>query len=93
MGEKSKNAFIIDWDGEVLLSSISTESRGVAVLFNETLDYKIIKVDNDTNGNLIMIELEIKKILCLSVIYGPNREKTDFYSDIKISGFLQMVSP
>ena len=74
MGEKNRNAFIKDWGGKVLLSSVSTESKGVAVLFNKTLDYKVIKSDHDTNGNLIILELKIQnKTFCLCVIWSKCR--------------------
>ena len=84
VGQKNRNAFIKDWGGEVLLSSVSTESRGVAVLFNKTLDYKVIRSDHDTNGNLVILELTIhNKTFCLCVLYGPNADTPGFYAGLK----------
>ena len=36
-------AFELDWDGEIIYSSVSSSARGVAVLFNPQLDYKVLK--------------------------------------------------
>ena len=90
--KKNRNAFIKDWGGEVLLSSVSTESRGVVVLFNNTFDYKIIKSDHDTNGNLIMLELKIQnKTFCLCVLHGPNADTQGSFADLKNNCSLWMV--
>ena len=54
MSSKNRTAFIKDWDGEVYLSSVSSESRGVAILFNGKLDYKVICQERDELGNFFI---------------------------------------
>ena len=41
VGQKYEASFIRDWGYEVVLSSFSSEARGVAVLFTSGLDYKV----------------------------------------------------
>ena len=84
VGDKNKTAFCKDWGSEVILSAVSTESRGVAILFNENLDYKLLSVDRDDRGNLLVLELELQlEKLLLVVIYGPNSDNPVFHNDLK----------
>ena len=62
VSSKNKTAFIRDWDGEVFLSSVSSESRGVAIIFNRKLDYKILSEEKGGSGNFLMLEIELGKI-------------------------------
>ena len=70
--------------GEVHLSSVSSDSRGVAILFNGKLEYKVLSEEKDVSGNFLMLEIELGKInLPLAVIYGPNHDSPEFYNDLK----------
>ena len=40
------------WKGEIYLSGISTNSRDVAILINNTFEYHIIETKTDTGGNM-----------------------------------------
>ena len=46
-----------EWGFEAFFSSYTTNSRGVIVLFNNTLEHKVNRVKTDKNGNLIILEL------------------------------------
>ena len=71
MSSKKKTAFIRDWD-EIYLSSVDSDSRGVAIIFNGKLDYKVISEENDSSDNFLMLEIEFGKMnLLLAVIYDP----------------------
>ena len=84
VSSKNKRAFIRDWDGEVYLSSVSSDSRGVAILFNGKLDYKVSSEEKDVSGNFLMLDIELGKTnLLLAVIYGPNQDSPEFYNDLK----------
>ena len=84
VSSKNKTAFIRNWDGEVYLSSVSSGSRGVAILFNGKLDYKVLSEEKDISSNFLMLEIELGKInLLLAVIYGPNQDSPDFYNNLK----------
>ena len=62
----------------------SSDSRGVAVLFNNDFEYKLINEKTNALENYISLELEIDNefIILLINIYGPNLDSPQFYSDI-----------
>ena len=84
VGPKYEAAFLQDWGQEVILSSFSSESRGVAVLFMPGLDFKIQDITRDEVGNLLIVDLDLcgTQIL-LVVLYGPNKDQPQFYSNLK----------
>ena len=69
---------------DIFHSPGSSDSRGVAVLFNNDFAYKLINEKIDALGNCISLELEIdnKFTILLINIYGPNLDCPQFYSDI-----------
>ena len=71
------------WDGEVLLHGIRTNSRGVAILLNNTFEYTIEEVVKDNTGNVMMLNLQLSDMtIKLINIYGPNSDDQKFYSTI-----------
>ena len=63
---------------------MSTNSRGVAILFNTDVEYTVHNKYTDATGNLVVIDLEIyQRRITLSAIYGPNRDTPEFYTEIK----------
>ena len=51
VGTKYESHFIQDWGHDAILSTYSSDSRGVAVLFMPGLDYKVQCVTRDEVGN------------------------------------------
>ena len=84
VGVKYESDFIRDWGHDVVLSSFSSESRGVAVLFRPGLDYKVQSITRDEVGNLLILDLEVCGTqFVLAVVYGPNKDQPDFYSTLR----------
>ena len=72
-----------EWGFESFFASYSSQSRGVAILFNNTFDFKVNVIDSDTEGNYIILKLNtMENDITLINIYGPNRDNPDFYSQI-----------
>ena len=60
-------------DYDVFCSHGTTASRGVAFFMNKSLHYELINKYNDTDGRLILINVEINNtIFTLVCIYAPN---------------------
>ena len=84
LDNKNRSSFEKDWGSEIIYSSKSSESRGVAVLFPEHVNYSIKKTEKDENGNLIIIDLELNNLaFTLCVLYGPNKDNPEFYNNLK----------
>ena len=72
------------WGYDIFHSPGSSDSRGVAVLFNNDFEYKLINEKTDALGNYISLELEIDNKFTILLInnYGPNLDSPQFYSNI-----------
>ena len=77
-----ENGVKSEWGGQVLFSSFTSQSRGVAIFIKKNLPIKVLDKFNDKNGNIlgILIEYENKKIL-IEGIYGPNGDAPTFYEN------------
>ena len=73
-----------EWGYESYFASFSTQSRGVAILFNNTFDFKAKVIDTDPQGNFIIVNLKtMEQDLTLINIYGPNRDSPEFFMKIE----------
>ena len=70
-----------EWNGHVELSAKTSASRGVAVLFSKNLEYSINKVEADSNGSFLIIDVSIIGLprLTLVNIYAPNKDSPQFF--------------
>ena len=63
-----------------LMSGVKTNSRGVAILFMNNFDFKILNSKADDQGNLIYADIEIDTVsLRLVNIYAPNVDNPAFF--------------
>ena len=80
---KEQNYIRTQWGFECYFSNYSSQSRGVAILFNNNFEFKVLKVTKDENGNKLILDMVIEgKNITLINIYGPNRDEPDFYEEI-----------
>ena len=73
------------WGFEIYNCPGTSESRGVAILFNNNFEFKVNSVAKDDDGNFIALNICIEKNieLLLVNIYGPNRDTPSFYMNLK----------
>ena len=65
-------------------SSYSSKSRGVAILFKNTFEFKIHEETIDLMGNFIILDITIQDYrITLAAIYGPNNDDPVFFENIK----------
>ena len=63
-----------------MFASYKSNSRGLAVLFNNNFEFKVREVQRDENRNFIIILLfAMNKELLLVNIYCPNKDNPAFY--------------
>jgi exonuclease III len=68
-----------EWGYQAYYASKYSRSRGVAIMFNNTFEFKIKEISKDTEENYIYILTEIKgENDFLINIYGPYRDNPDF---------------
>ena len=80
---KEQNYIRTQWGFECYFSNYSSQSRGVAILFNNNFEFKVLKVAKDESGNKLILDMVIEgKNITLINIYGPNRDEPDFYEEI-----------
>ena len=61
-----------------------SNSRGVAILFRSTFEYKIMSTFSDNFGNLISVNLSLNDCTVKVInIYEPNSDCPEFFSQIK----------
>ena len=72
------------WGYDIYLSGGTSMSRGVAVLFSNSFEFKVLKERADGDGNFIILEIEIAKKFTLTLvnIYGPNQDNPNFYINL-----------
>ena len=71
------------WGYKCVFNSYLSNSRGVAILFNNTFEYEIHKMKADHSSNFIILDITIEgERITLINIYGPNEDNPKFYENI-----------
>ena len=83
--DKSKERiYSAEWGYSTCYSSFNSQSRGVSIMFKNNFEFKIHNTYRDTNGNLLVLDIEIeKRRISLAVLYGPNIDTPTFYNDLQ----------
>ena len=72
-----------DWVGKVFFSSYSSKARGVVLLINKHLNFKLNSVEKDKNGRFLHVDCEINRNrISLVNIYGPNYDDPVFFNSL-----------
>ena len=78
------NTLIKDWNITYYLSGNSTNSRGVAILINNTFEHSIKNVIKDQEGRYLLIDIDIVNLFTITLvnIYAPNHDDSVWYNDL-----------
>ena len=49
-----------EWGGYIVFNSYTSNSKGVCILFNNNLEYKIVYIKKDGEGNFILLDMIIE---------------------------------
>ncbi len=83
--EKDESKWKNEWgEKDALFASVSSDSRGIVVLFRDTFSYSInaVKKINDNDAILIDLSLDVMRVT-LVAIYGPNKDSPDFFFNLQ----------
>ena len=68
---------------QCIIAPFKNNSRGVAILFNNDIDFTIHRTIIDVNGNFISTDLTVEdKRFTLTNLYGPNTDDPYFYRKV-----------
>ena len=71
------------WGFDAYFSSYTSNARGVAILFNNNFEFKILNEKKDENGNLLALNIRIaNKTITLITIYAPNADSPVFFENV-----------
>ena len=66
-----------------MFSSVTSTSRGIVVMFENSFTYEILQTVSDHHGNYIIIDIKAKgQQFTLCALYGPNEDRPDFFLNI-----------
>ena len=73
-----------EWGFDIFFASYNSNSRGVAILVNNNIEYKCLNVVQDPNGNYLILRIKVfDKDITIVNIYGPNDDNPVFYNDLQ----------
>ena len=80
--EKDLHNLKIEWNIEYIIGGISSNSRGVAILINNTFEYSIIDKIIDKDGRYIILNILINNLIPIQIvnIYGCNEDNPDWFN-------------
>ena len=81
--KSTENIIKAEWGFKAVFSSFSSQSRGVAILFNNNFEFNIVNSYTDARGNIIVLDIEVDKHrITLVNLYGPNSDDPNFYETL-----------
>lgn len=87
--EKSNSKWETEWGYKCIFSNNTTNSRGVAILLNNTFCHSINKTIIDPEGRYIILDITINNNrITLVNLYGPNLDQPTFFTTLntKLAG-------
>ena len=82
--KRVKELAIDEWGYKMVCSPFTTQSRGTAILLDNTFEFEIIKDTCDVSGNYSLLELSLHNgfSFVIGSIYGPNQDNPTFITDL-----------
>lgn len=81
--QEDENLIQTQWGYKAFFSSYKSNSRGVAILFNNNCEITIYEQYRDDNGNYLILDVIVENLHFMLInIYGPNSDKPEFYSQL-----------
>ena len=81
---EKENQWLTEWGYKGHFSSLSSTSRGVAILFKNSFEYKVHREIKDKRGNFLILDISISgHRFTLVGIYGPNDDDPNFFKDLE----------
>ena len=74
-----------EWNVTFYCAGVSTNSKGVSIIINNTFEHTVTKTVLDKDGRYLLINLELPDLCCFSMInvYGPNSDDTTWLESLQ----------
>ena len=93
--EEYLDTLVKEWNIEFIISGNSSNSRGVAILINNTFEYKIDSINKDKEGRYIILNLTINNSISILIVnvYGHNNDNPTWYENLfkKIENLIKTI--
>ena len=78
--KRTLDLVIDEWGYKLVCSPFTTNSRGTAILFNNTFEFQLGTCKQDPNGNFTLAEITLHTDIAIVIrsIYGPNQDDPQF---------------
>ena len=82
--QKDLNTLTREWNIDYYLAGNSTNSRGVAIMLNNTFEYSVKNCIKDPEGRYIILEITIVNLITFFIIniYAPNKDDPDWFNNL-----------
>ena len=71
----------MEWEGKIIWSHGTTNSKGVAIAFKRNLKISVLNILPDKDGRYLFAEIALRqKMLYFANVYGPNNKNPMFFS-------------
>ena len=82
--KEKENKWREEWGYKGFFSSHTGNSRGIAILFNNTFPFTVHNEIYDKNGNYLILDVSIQECrMTLAALYGPNEDSPNFYTHLQ----------
>ena len=76
--------WLTEWGYKGFFSSHTSNSRGVAILFKNSFEYKIHDMIKDKDGHFLILDITLQEYrISLVAVYGPNIDNPMFFENLK----------
>lgn len=85
--EKDEAFWRAEWGGGAWFSHGTSSSKGVAILIDKKLNYKINSETRDDQGRFLILSVTIDDFdLVIASIYAPNEDDESFFANVFVKG-------
>jgi exonuclease III len=82
--KENENQWKQEWGYKGYFSSHTDNSKGIAILINNTFKYNVHNEIIDKEGNYLILDITIQKYrITLVALYGPNNDSPNFFTNIQ----------
>ena len=79
----SEHQWKSEWGNQIVYSHGEKNARGVAIMFNKKLDYKLINTNRDHLVRIVKVRIKVdKNIFNIVNCYAPNTDDPEFFVNV-----------